>query len=152
MRRELDYTGEARNALRFAENLANEEGILIPKIFWSHTTSQVLTMEYVHGTKVSQIAVLKAKGIDLNQVARRGATSFMKQVMVYGFFHGDPHPGNILIKDDGTIAFIDFGSVGRIDKISMGHLVDLFVNITKQDIPGIIRSLRAIAPFGGKWT
>lgn len=150
MRRELDYTGEARNALRFAENLANEEGILIPKIFWSHTTSQVLTMEYVHGTKVSQIAVLKAKGIDLNQVARRGATSFMKQVMVYGFFHGDPHPGNILIKDDGTIAFIDFGSVGRIDKISMGHLVDLFVNITKQDIPGIIRSLRAIAPFGGK--
>ena len=150
IRRELDYTIEARNAARFRDNLAHDAQVHIPRIFWSHTTGRILTMELIQGTKVNQIDTLKAKGIDLQAVARRGATSFMEQVMIHGFFHGDPHPGNILIEDDGTMALIDFGIVGRLDKTTMENLADLFIGITKQDIPGIIESLRVMAVFASK--
>jgi ubiquinone biosynthesis protein len=150
MRRELDYTVEARNAERFRENVSKEPQVHVPRVYWSHTTSRLLTLELVAGTKVSQIDELKAKGVDLQDVARRGARSFMQQVMIHGFFHGDPHPGNILIEDDGTIAFIDFGLMGRLDKVTIDNLAILFVGITKQDIPGIIRGLRAIAIFRDK--
>ena len=148
MRRELDYTVEARNAERFHANLGKEPGIHIPKVYWSHTTSRLLTMEFIRGTKVNQVDQLRAKEVDLSDIARRGARSFMQQVMIYGFFHGDPHPGNILIEDDGTIAFIDFGQVGRLDQAAVNSLAVLFVGIIRQDIPAIVRGLRGIATFG----
>ena len=150
MRRELDYTVEARNAARFRENLKNEQGIYIPEVYWSHTTPRLLTMELIEGTKVNQIQELRAKGIDLHNIARCGARSFMEQVMIHGLFHGDPHPGNILVEDDGTIVFIDFGLVGRLDQTTMDSLAVLFVGIIKQDIKGIIKSLGDIAVFGEK--
>ncbi len=150
MRRELDYTVEARNAKRFHENLSKDPGIHIPIIYWSHTTPRVLTMELVEGTKVNRIEELRAKGIDPQSVASGGARSFMEQVMIHGFFHGDPHPGNILIEDDGTIAFIDFGLVGRLDQSTMDSLAVLFVGIIAQDISRIIKGLRGITVFGEK--
>ena len=150
MRRELDYTVEARNAARFRENLKRQQGIHIPEIYWSHTTPRLLTMELIEGTKVNQIQELRAKGIDPQDIARCGARSFMEQVMIHGFFHGDPHPGNILIEDDGTIAFIDFGLVGRLDQATMDSLAVLFVGIIKQDTSGIVKGLRDIAVFGEK--
>ncbi|NMB25374.1 MAG: AarF/ABC1/UbiB kinase family protein [Firmicutes bacterium] len=150
LRRELDYTIEARNASRFRDNLLYDEHIHVPRVYWPYTTPRVLTMELVIGTKVNQVDVLQAKGIDVGAIAKWGAQSFMEQVMVHGYFHGDPHPGNILIEEDGTIAFIDFGIMGRLDKTTMGELADLFISITRQDIPSIIESLRAIAVFSSR--
>lgn len=147
MRRELDYTVEARNISRFRDNFASDPRIHIPRVYWDHTTSRLLTMEFIQGTKVNQKQELLRRGIDVAEIARRGARCFMQQIMIHGFFHGDPHPGNILIEDDGTIAFIDFGMVGRLDEEIMNDLAELFIAVIRQNVSGIVEGLRAIGMF-----
>lgn len=138
---ELDYAQEGNNAERFRENFEKESYIYIPKIYWKYTTKRVLTMEYVEGISVKNRDLLVKKGFDLKKIAREGAWVIFLQVYEFGFFHGDPHPGNILITNDGKISYIDFGIVGYLDKSSREMIIDLFKAFAENDIEEVIEVL-----------
>ena len=112
--RELNFTREGRTIDRFAVNFAGNPTIYVPKIFWDYTGEMVLTLEYVSGIKITNIEELTALGYDLKEIARRGADVFLKQVLDYGLFHGDPHPGNVFILPEQVICMLDYGIVGRL--------------------------------------
>ncbi|MFI8412089.1 ABC1 kinase family protein [Paeniglutamicibacter gangotriensis] len=133
LRAELDYLREGRDAERFAENFASSEDIYVPGIFWATTTSRVLTMERIRGIKVDQIDALDRAGIDRGQVAERAARAAAKMIFEDGFFHADPHPGNLFIQPGGRIALIDFGMVGEIDDRLRGQLGTLLLAFTSND-------------------
>ena len=111
---EMDYAKEGRNAERFRNNFRSWKVIRVPKIFWSHTSSRVLTMEFIRGTKVIDLEGLRARRISPVKVNRLLVRCYLKQLLEDGFFHADPHPGNLLVMDSGHLAFFDFGMVGRI--------------------------------------
>ncbi|KUK35302.1 MAG: 2-polyprenylphenol 6-hydroxylase, partial [Caldanaerobacter subterraneus] len=138
---ELDYTQEGNNAERFRENFEKESYIYIPKVYWGYTTKRVLTMEYVEGISVKNRDLLVKKGFDLKKIAREGAWAIFLQVYEFGLFHGDPHPGNILITNDGKISYIDFGIVGYLDKSSREMIIDLFKAFAENDIEEVIEVL-----------
>lgn len=133
MIRELDFTEEGWNIEKFRGNFEGDDTIYVPRVFDELTTKKVITMEYIEGKKVSGLPVLPKE--PRQRAAKRIAEAMMKQVFVHGFFHGDPHPGNILIKKDGRISFIDFGLMGRIDGFIKGKLAQIIVGIIRQE-PG----------------
>lgn len=135
---ELDYTLEGNNAEKFRENFINEDYVYIPKIYWKYTTKKVLTMEYIDGISVKNKELLLKKGFDVKKIAYNGAMSILMQVYVYGFFHGDPHPGNILVKNDRKISYIDFGIVGYIDKENREMIIELFKAFIDNDTEEVI--------------
>lgn len=138
---ELNYTLEGNNADRFRENFANEDYIYIPKVYWKYTTKKVLTMEYINGTSIKNRDILISKGFDLKEIARKGAWSILLQIYEFGFFHGDPHPGNILVKDDGKISYIDFGIVGYLDRSNREMLIELFKAFADNDAEEVVNIL-----------
>jgi len=131
--KELDFTYEAANMERFASQFIDEPEVYVVKVYRDVSTDRVLTMEYVQGTKSSSIEKLRAEGYDLRLIADRGADLLMKQVFVHGFFHGDPHPGNLLILPDNVICFLDLGNMGRLDREGRENIVDLVMGIAKRD-------------------
>lgn len=144
LKRELDYTNEAKHADRFRANFADDKVIKIPIVHWDLTTEKVLTTEFIDGTKVSDIKTVEAGGIDYSKLACKGAEAFMKQVLEDGFFHGDLHPGNILITHDGRIAYLDFGIVGEISDTEKETIILLLMAVIKQDSDEIIARLRQL--------
>ena len=112
LRRELDYLSEGRNAERLATNFADSPDVHIPRVFWATTTSRVLTLERVVGTKVDDLEGLDRAGVDRRALATKAASVSVRMVFEHGFFHADPHPGNLFIEPDGRIGLIDFGMVG----------------------------------------
>lgn len=138
LRAELDYPREGRNAERFAANFANDETAHIPRIFWSATTSQVLTLERIHGIKINDLAALEAAHIDRAALAKRAASIVLKMVFEDGFFHADPHPGNFFVEAGGRIGLIDFGMVGTIDEPMQERLVDILLAITGQNTDRLV--------------
>lgn len=141
IRRELDFTREARTIDRFASNFSDNESICIPDVFWQVTTSAVLTLAYIDGIKVNEFDQLRTAGHDLQRIAQRGADAFLEQVLVHGLFHGDPHPGNLLVLPDDVICLLDFGMVGHIDEALRHQLVDLILAIVSRDAEQIISHL-----------
>lgn len=139
--RELDYTNEARFADRFAQIFKDDHIIKIPKVYWDLTTRKVLTTEFINGVKISDLANVSAQGHDYPKLARLGAEAFMRQVLEYGFFHGDLHPGNVLITPDGKIAYLDFGIVGEIDDRDREAITMLLMAIIRKDTTDIIHRL-----------
>lgn len=139
--RELDYTIEARNTEKFRENFQDDASVFIPKVYWEYTSKTILTLERIDGVKVADIETLKMKGWDIKEIGDLIATSFMKQVFMYGLFHGDPHPGNIFVIGEKKIAFIDFGIVGYLDKETMNFIADLFIAGAKRNIDKIVTLL-----------
>ena len=123
--RELDYTVEASNMERFSRQFLDDPTIYIPKVFRDFTTKRVLTMEFISGIKVSDIDGLEQAGLDRKTVNSRGADLFLKQVFDHGFFHADPHPGNIFVLPKNTICLLDFGVVGSLDRATREDFVDL---------------------------
>lgn len=115
IREELDFTREGRNTDRLREVLARGAGMRVPVVYWDFTTSRVLTLEQMHGTKISEIKCRPLTEISCEELADRLARGFLEQVFVEGFFHADPHPGNILVSDSGDILLVDCGQVGRLD-------------------------------------
>ncbi|MGE5263469.1 MAG: ABC1 kinase family protein, partial [Acidobacteriota bacterium] len=114
LRNELDYTCEGNNADLFRRNFAGDPGIYIPRVYWQWTTKRVLTMERLNGIKVNDLAALDAAGIDRHAVAGNAVRLMLRQVFEFGFFHADPHPGNVLVLPDGSTGLIDFGMMGRL--------------------------------------
>jgi ubiquinone biosynthesis protein len=142
IRREMDFTKEAFTIDRFAANFADDETVYVPKVFWEFTGETVLTMEFIHGIKISALPELQAAGYDLKVIARNGANAILRQVLLYGFFHGDPHPGNIFVLPGNTICLLDYGMVGRIDESLKQHLADLLNAVVKRDVDRLVVVLR----------
>ncbi|MBN2011437.1 2-polyprenylphenol 6-hydroxylase [candidate division KSB1 bacterium] len=139
IRRELDFTREARNMDRFRRNFKNDTTIYIPDVYWELTTDQVLTMEFIDGTKVSEFDKLLANGLDKKTIARNGGHSILKQVFEHGFFHADPHPGNVMVLSDNVLVPLDYGMMGTIDDELRDLLGDLMHGIITKDVTRIIR-------------
>jgi len=130
---ELDYTLEAAHMERFAMQFSGDTSIYVPKVYGEATTKRMLTMEYIHGIKASEIESLEKKGLDRKEIARRGFDLIMKQIFIHGFFHADPHPGNVFVLDDNVICFLDFGMMGRINRESREDFADLLMSVVHQD-------------------
>jgi ubiquinone biosynthesis protein len=137
----MNFTREGHTVERFASNFADSTTVYIPKIFWDYSGEIVLTMEYVPGIKISQLEKLRAQGYDLKEIARRGADAFLQQVLDYGLFHADPHPGNIFVLPDQVICMIDFGMVGRLGQDLKEQLLDLLQALLERDVDRIISQL-----------
>lgn len=134
---EMDYVKEGRNADRFRYNFRTWRAIRVPKIHWSHTTQKVLTMEFIRGTKVTDIQGLRARRISAVKVNRLLVRTYLKQLLEDGFFHADPHPGNLLVMDSGHLAFFDFGMVGRITPRLQSQMIDSFFHVVARDVHGL---------------
>lgn len=134
LRGELNYLMEGRNADRISEQFKEDDTIYIPKIYWDYTSQKVLTMEMVHGIKVNQIDELEEKGYDLSLLASRVAESLFTQVLEYGFFHGDPHPGNIYIMPNNIVSYLDFGMVGQLDEQTKYHFASILIALQQKNI------------------
>jgi len=150
LERELDYNLEAANMERFAGQFADDAAVYVPRVYQDLTTKRVLTMERVHGVKASEIDQLEKDGLDGRKIAIQGFDQIMRQIFVYGFFHGDPHPGNILVFPDNVICYLDFGMMGRVSRQDRECLVDLLAAIARKDEAKAASALLRIAtPRGG---
>jgi len=141
IRREMDLSLEGRTIERFAANFAGDRTLYFPRVHWSVTSKGMLTMEYIDGIKVSDLDALNRAGMDLRLIAKRGADAFVRMVLEHGYFHGDPHPGNVLILPDNVICMLDFGMTGRIDPFLKGYLTDILLAILRRDVEEVISLL-----------
>lgn len=134
---EMDYVKEGRNADRFRYNFRTWRAVRVPKIYWSHTRTKVLTLEFIRGTKIVDIEALRARRISPVKVNRLLVRTYLKQLLEDGFFHADPHPGNLLVMDSGHLAFFDFGMVGRIDAKLQSQMIDAFFHVVEKNVQGL---------------
>ncbi len=141
LRAELDYVREGRNAERFAAQFADSPLVRVPRVFWDYTERHVLTMEFVDGIRIDDVAALRAAGIDTSAVARTGAGLLLEAVFVHGFFHADPHPGNILVQPDGSIVLLDFGMVGELNEELRLALNRLLYGVVQRDTELVLDAL-----------
>jgi len=138
LERELDFRAEASAIGRLRTELASDRKVRIPEVHWNRSTSKVLTLERMHGTPLTDLAGLEAAGLDKAAMARTIAGSFMRQFFEVGLFHADPHPGNIFASEDGTVALLDFGSVGTLGRELKGQLAATLVALDQGDLDLII--------------
>lgn len=141
LRRELDYTLEARNAQRLRAELSSMPDVEVPIVVWDLTTDSVLTETRVFGAKIDDLAAIDALALDRPAVARRFADAYLTMVFVHRFFHADPHPGNVFVEADGTIAFVDFGMVGEVDAATGNGLVAVLGALVAADAIGLAEAL-----------
>ncbi len=138
---EMDYSSEGKNAERFSESFKEWTNIHVPKIYWNATSEKVLTMEFIHGDKVTDLEKLRARGVSSEKVNRLLIKTYLKQLLEDGFFHADPHPGNLLVMPDGRLAFFDFGMVGRITPKLQAKMIDAFFHVVAKEPAGIAQDL-----------
>lgn len=138
---ETDYLKEGKNADTFRRNFRNKDWVKVPRVYWRYTASRVLTLEYLPGIKINNYQALENLGLDRKVLAKLNAQAYLHQILNDGFFHADPHPGNIAISEDGALIFYDFGMIGTIESDVKRKLVNTFVGITQKDSNKIISSL-----------
>lgn len=139
--KELDFTRDARNADRMARNFRDVPGIRFPKIYWQFSSPRLLVMEFVEGVRIDDRGAIMAMGLDPHEVGVRGFHAYLKMIFEDGFFHGDPHPGNLLVTKDGDIVFLDFGIVGILRPEKRQNFINLLFALSTDDIELMIRSL-----------
>ncbi|KAL0027900.1 hypothetical protein WJX79_001482 [Trebouxia sp. C0005] len=132
---EIDYTLEGESADRFRKNFGNNDWLKVPRIYWERTTQEVLTMEYCPGVKINRIAELDKLGVDRKRLAKLAVESYLQQILTYGFFHADPHPGNIAVdaENGGRLIYYDFGMMGAIPSDVRSGLLELFYGVYEKD-------------------
>jgi len=138
--RELDFLSEGRNIHRFGQMFADDPTVLIPSFYPELSSSRVLVMDFVDGIKASDLEELEREGLDCTVIAERGAQLILKQVFQHGFFHADPHPGNILVLEDNVIAPLDYGMVGNLDDSIIEALGSVLAGIIHKDTNRIVRA------------
>jgi predicted unusual protein kinase regulating ubiquinone biosynthesis (AarF/ABC1/UbiB family) len=138
---EMDYVAEGHHADRFRRSFKDWRAVVVPRIYWTHSTKRVLTMQFIRGTKVTDLAELKARRISPVKVNRLLIKTYLKQLLEDGFFHADPHPGNLLVMDSGHLAFFDFGMVGRITPELQSRMIDSFFHVVGKDVEGLAQDL-----------
>jgi ubiquinone biosynthesis protein len=141
LRSEMDYRREGRNADRFRVNFAKEAYLYVPKVYWEYTTRRVMVQERIYGIKINDYPALAAAGYDRDRIAMNAAKAIIKEVMADGYFHADPHPGNLLILPGEVIGLIDFGIVGTLDRTDRSQLIRLWVSIINLDAEGAVDQL-----------
>uniref|UniRef100_A0A7C4X8N7 AarF/ABC1/UbiB kinase family protein n=1 Tax=candidate division WOR-3 bacterium TaxID=2052148 RepID=A0A7C4X8N7_UNCW3 len=141
IRQELDFTNEANNAEKFREIFQGDKRVYIPKIYKEISTNKVLIQEHIRGIKISDIKRMEKNGIDPVVVARNGAEIFLKQILVAGIFHADPHPGNIFVLKDNVIVPIDFGMVGRLTPKIKQEILDIIIGVVEREPERVARAL-----------
>lgn len=140
IRMEIDYKYESSNISHLKNDFRNDRTVYVPEVYNRYTTSKVLTMEYINGKKVSEV-MENPEGYDPKLIAKRGLDSYIKQILFNGFFHADPHQGNIIILPDNVICYIDMGSMGVMDEDFRNDLAQLFQFIISKNVNGIINQL-----------
>jgi len=133
LERELDLAVEARNMERFARNFADDLDILVPRVYWEWTSSAMNVQEYIEGIRGNDLVAIDNAGLDRKALAARGADAVLKMILVDGFFHADPHPGNVMYLPGNRIALIDFGMVGRLSPVRRRQIVDLLEGLARHD-------------------
>jgi ubiquinone biosynthesis protein len=141
---ELDFVRDGKNAELAAANIADIKGVRVPKIYWAYTGPKMLAMEYVKGVRLDKVEAIKAMDLDPKEIALKGFMVFMKEIFVDGFFHGDPHPGNILVTPEGELVILDFGLVGILRPEKRDQFLRLLLNIVDRDVNGLVESLRGL--------
>ncbi|MEW6448444.1 MAG: AarF/UbiB family protein [Bacillota bacterium] len=141
LREEVDFTAEGRHAETFRRHFSGDSTVYFPAVYWDYTTRKVLVMEDVAGVKLTNPDELLRQGIDRRLVARRLADALMKQIFLHGFFHGDPHPGNLAALPDNRVLFMDFGIVGWVDEELRGKIGDLVLGLVRRSTPRVMRAV-----------
>ncbi len=135
--KEIDFNAEATHSVRFQLNFKDDTTVYVPKIFHNLSTGKVLTIERIEGTKITDIEKIEKSGLDRKQIAVNGANAILKQIFIDGFFHADPHPGNIFVIEGNKIVFLDYGMVGRIDEATKDQLANILTAMIARDVPEI---------------
>ncbi|KAA3621050.1 MAG: AarF/ABC1/UbiB kinase family protein [Flavobacterium sp.] len=147
--KEMDFINESVNVQRFYNNLQNDKSrdqfASAPSVYQEFTTQKILALEFINGIKIDRLDELQLNGFDKNVIARRLTKSFFKQIFEYGFFHADPHPGNLLVLPDGRICYLDFGMMGNILPRDIEIFGKLFLAITRKDVNKIIKALQLLS-------
>ena len=137
LRHELDLAMEGRNTDRFVQNFINDPNIVFAKVYWEHTSEDLLVMEHIEGIPGNDLEGARMAGLDLKQLGSRGADAVLKMVLIDGFFHADPHPGNVFYLAGNRIAMIDCGMVGRITMERRDQIANLLAALVSKDIDEI---------------
>ncbi|MBG1267633.1 ABC1 kinase family protein [Nostoc sp. WHI] len=130
---EIDYINEGRNAEKFASNFRNDPQVKVPGIYWRYTNTHVLTLEWIDGFKLTDTKRIREAGLDPETIIQIGVTSGLQQLLEHGFFHADPHPGNLFAVPDGRMAYIDFGMMDQLEETTKETLVDALVHLVNKD-------------------
>ena len=138
---EIDYLNEGRNADTFRRNFRSENWVCAPRVYWRYTSPRVLTLEYLPGIKISHYDALEAAGLDRKRLAHLGAKAYLHQLLNDGFFHADPHPGNIAVSPEGTLIFYDFGMMGQVQTVTRERLMITFMGVAQRDADMVVTSL-----------
>ncbi len=148
---ETDYLKEGRNADTFRRNFRGEDWVCVPRVYWKYATPRVLTLEYLPGIKISHYEAIEAAGLDRKLLAKLGAKAYLQQLLNGGFFHADPHPGNIAVNTEGALIFYDFGMMGQIENNIREGLIDTLMGIAQKNSEMVVNSLinlGALVPTG----
>ncbi|MFB2646852.1 ABC1 kinase family protein [Raphidiopsis sp. BLCC-F218] len=146
---EIDYMNEGRNAEKFAHNFRNNPQVKVPVIYWNYSSHRVLTLEWINGYKLTDTERIRQAGLNPEGIIQIGVTSGLQQLLEYGFFHADPHPGNLFAVDDGRMAYIDFGMMDQLEENTKETLVDALVHLVNKDYADLAEdfvSLGFLAP------
>ena len=136
---EMDYIHEGENAERFFELYGHIKDVYVPRIYWEYTNRRVLTMEWINGTKLTQTEEISAQGIDARYLIEVGVQCSLRQLLEHGFFHADPHPGNLLATTDGKLAYLDFGMMSEIKPPQRYGLIEAIVHVVNRDFEGLAK-------------
>lgn len=134
---EMDYTHEGENAQRFESLYGYLPDIIVPQIYTELTARRVLTMEWINGTKLTEPEILEAKGLKATEIVEIGVQCSLRQLLEHGFFHADPHPGNLLVTDDGKLAYLDFGMMCHVESYQRYGLIEAIVHMVNRDFEGL---------------
>lgn len=149
MVKELDYSNEARNIQRFRTFYKNESNFYIPQVFRNISTDKVLVIEFVSGCKFTDKKQIREWGLNPKKIVENGLNIYLKQIFEYGYFHADPHPGNVLIRPDGIICLIDFGMVGQLSRRDKLAFANVFIAMAEQDSRKMAQAMRKLAISDG---
>ena len=140
--KELDFNSEAQYAARFRQQFLDDENIEIPEVIWELSSEKVLCLSYIEGTKISNIKELKLQKINLKYIAEIGAVSYLKQLVNFGFFHADPHPGNLAVSKSGKLIFYDFGMMGNISNNIQKRIGSMVQSAALRDATSLVKQLQ----------
>ncbi|KAL5563743.1 hypothetical protein UlMin_033490 [Ulmus minor] len=141
---ELNYVQEAQNARRFKKLYADKAEILVPDIFWDYTSNKVLTMEWVEGVKLNEQEAIEKQGLKVLELVNTGIQCSLRQLLEYGYFHADPHPGNLLATPDGKLAFLDFGMMSETPEVARSAIIGHVVHLVNRDYEAMARDYYAL--------
>lgn len=134
---EINYINEGQNAEKFAANFCEDPEVKVPGIYWEYTSQKVLTLEWINGFKLTDTEKIKAAGLNVDDIVRIGVTSGLRQLLEHGFFHADPHPGNLFVTPDGRMAFIDFGMMDQLSEHTKETIASAIVELINRDYMGL---------------